>query len=115
MSHNTKTTQKPTTVRPHISVNNGWMGTFEVPILYDSFNLGSAVPGEASETMVELCLWAIYRTYSKLAILRLSLVHSTCNEILCTTATLSLFRLNPTVAAVAEQVLWGSMLFHKTP
>jgi hypothetical protein len=64
MSHNTKTTQKPTTVRPHISVNNGWMGTFEVPILYDSFNLGSAAPGEASETMVVLCLWAIYETIS---------------------------------------------------
>ena len=28
-----KTTQKPTTVPPHISVNNGWMGTLEVPIL----------------------------------------------------------------------------------
>ena len=34
----------------------------------DSFILGSAVPGEASETMVELCLWAIYRTSTKLAI-----------------------------------------------
>jgi hypothetical protein len=30
--------------------------------------LGLAVPGKASETMVELCLWAIYRTSSKLAI-----------------------------------------------
>jgi hypothetical protein len=26
--HNPKTTQKPTTVPPHIFVNNGWMGTF---------------------------------------------------------------------------------------
>ena len=25
--------QKTTTVRPDVSINNGWMGTFEVPIL----------------------------------------------------------------------------------
>ncbi len=30
---NPKTTQKPTTVPPHISVNNGQMGTCQVPIL----------------------------------------------------------------------------------
>ena len=33
MSHNPTTNQKPTTGQPHISVNNGWMGTFKVPIL----------------------------------------------------------------------------------
>ncbi len=33
MSPNPKTIQKPTTVSPRISVNNGWMGTFYVPIL----------------------------------------------------------------------------------
>ncbi len=78
-----QTTQKPTAVPPNISVNNGRMGTFEVPILCAcmvrrrivcavwtnvSFILGTAVPGEASETMVELCLWAIYHTSTKLAI-----------------------------------------------
>jgi hypothetical protein len=33
MSPNPQTTQKSTTVPPHISINNGWMGTFQVPIL----------------------------------------------------------------------------------
>jgi hypothetical protein len=33
MPPNLQTTPKPTTVPPHISVNNGQMGTFQVPIL----------------------------------------------------------------------------------
>ena len=33
MPHNPKTTQKPTAVGPHISVNNGRMGMLKVPIL----------------------------------------------------------------------------------
>ncbi len=33
MSPNPKTTQKPTTVPPHIFVNNGRIGRFQVPIL----------------------------------------------------------------------------------
>jgi hypothetical protein len=33
MSPNPKTNQKPTTVPPHISVNNGRMGTFQVAVL----------------------------------------------------------------------------------
>ncbi len=33
MSPNLKNTQKPTTVLHHISINNGWMGTFQAAIL----------------------------------------------------------------------------------
>ncbi len=82
MSTNPKTIQKPTTVPPHIFVNNGWMRTFQIPILCacmvgrhmshtnqkDSFILGAAVPGEASETMVELCLWPSIVLLRKLVI-----------------------------------------------
>jgi hypothetical protein len=70
MSPNPKTTQKPTSVPPHISVNNGWMRTFQVPVLCACMvgkhmshmnkrfvHLEAAVAGEALETMVELCLW----------------------------------------------------------
>jgi hypothetical protein len=72
MSPNSRTTQKPTTVPPHISVNNGRMGTFQVAILCSStigrhmshmneifFIFRAEVPGEASETVVKLCLWAL--------------------------------------------------------
>ncbi len=82
MSPNPQTTQEPTTVPPHISTNNGWMGTFQVPIscvharLEDTWAiwtkdlviLGVAVPGEASETMVELCVWPSIVLLHKLAI-----------------------------------------------
>jgi hypothetical protein len=33
-SPNLKTIKKPTTVPPHISINNGLMGKFQVPILH---------------------------------------------------------------------------------
>jgi hypothetical protein len=33
MSPNPQTTQKPTTVPPHISVNNGRMGMLQIPVL----------------------------------------------------------------------------------
>jgi hypothetical protein len=32
----------------------------------DLFILGSAEPGEARETMVEFCLWAIFCTFMKI-------------------------------------------------
>jgi hypothetical protein len=95
MSPNPKTTLKPTTVPPHISVSNGWMGTFQVPILFacmverhmsnmnkDLFILGVAVPGEASETMVELCLRPSIVLLRKLAIYCNYLLHSTHNGFL---------------------------------
>ncbi len=82
MSPNPKINQKPTTVPPHISVNNGRMGTFQVAILCACavirhmchiwtkylFIFGAAVLGEASETMVELCLWPSILLLRKLAI-----------------------------------------------
>ncbi len=59
----------------------GWMGTFQVPILCactvkntwaiwmkDLFILGVALPGEASETMVKLCVWPSMVLLRKLAI-----------------------------------------------
>ncbi len=76
-----QTTQNPTTVSPHISVNNNRMGYFKYPScvhawsedtwairLKGSFILGAGVPGEASETMVELCLWPSIVRVHKLAI-----------------------------------------------
>ncbi len=81
MPPNPKTTPKPITVPPHISINNGLMGTFHVPILCtctvgrhmslwtkDLFILGAAVPGEASKTMVELFFWPSIVLIHKLAI-----------------------------------------------
>ncbi len=53
----------------------------------DLFILEAAVPGEASETMVELCLWPSIVLLCKLAILQLYLVHSRYNGFLWTRAT----------------------------
>jgi len=68
----------------------------------DSFILWSAVPGEASETMVELCLWAIYRTSSELAMYcdYLWYILHVTKFYVPRLATLSLFRLNPTVDTI---------------
>ncbi len=68
MFPNPKTTKKPTTVPPHISINNGPAGMFQVAILcacmvgrhMSHVNFGAAVPGEALETIFKLCLWALW-------------------------------------------------------
>jgi hypothetical protein len=83
MSPNPQTTPKLTTVPPHIFVNNGWMETFQVPILCAwcmvgrhightnnlILILGASVPGEALETMIELCLWPSIELLHILAII----------------------------------------------
>jgi hypothetical protein len=66
----------------------------------DLLILGSAEPGEALETMVELCLWAIYCTFMKICnIFRLYLVHSTYNRFLRTRAKIYGKNIKPTVYA----------------
>jgi hypothetical protein len=45
MAPNPKTTKKPTTVPPHISINIGLMGTFKVAeILGDPYSKKSSLP-----------------------------------------------------------------------
>ncbi len=81
MSPNPQTTQKPTTVPPHISVNNGRMGTFQVSILCACmvrrhichmkkrfFHLEGGGSSEASETMAELFLWPFIILLCKLVV-----------------------------------------------
>jgi hypothetical protein len=92
MSPSPQTIQKSTTVSPHISdgdvssthpVRMHGRKTHE-PYEQKTLILGAAVPGEASETMVELCLWPSIILVRKLAIYCNYLVHSTSNRFLCT-------------------------------
>jgi hypothetical protein len=101
MSPNSKTTQKPTTVPPHISINNGWMGTFQVPILCACMvwkhmrhmnerfiHLGHGGAWWSIGNRGRIVFLAIYSTCTLISdILRLNLVHSTYKGYLCTRAT----------------------------
>ncbi len=62
-----------------------------------SFILGAAVPGEASETMVELCFWPSIVLVRKVAIYCEYLVHSMYDRFLCTRAIKEGKNVKPTV------------------
>ncbi len=111
MSPNLKTTQNPTTVPPHISVNNGRMGMFQVPILC------ACTVGRHMSHMNKRCVhlggggawwcignhgWivfvAIYCPFMLISnILQLYLVHSMYDRFLWTRATKEGKNVKPTV------------------
>ncbi len=100
MPPNAKTIQKPTTVPPHISINNGQMGTFQVPILctctvgrhmshikerYVYLDGGGA--WWSIRNHGQIVFLAIYSTCIKISnTLELYLEHSTYDSFLCTWA-----------------------------